>query len=197
MGPFTGISLILSLVQIYLHLKSDREKTSADNFLIWLEQRNLQEIRTGIEANRELLDGLEQVLAENHDDLVARLDRLEQMLTQVITGMAEFGGLRGAVPVQQRMSEQAREVLEWFVAQTGQYLFLPPSFPGPPITHINTENGSEILEVRDGRFIRDDLAILTNMGLLTCQPGTDGADSYRITRLAVDYVRQSTESCPD
>ena len=184
MEPFPGISAILSLVQVYLNTESDAEKISAQDFLSWLDNHKHHGIRARIEAVPTLLAGLEQVLAEDPDDLVSQLGRLGELQTQVIIGLDGFSGLREAVPSEQRISEQALDFIKWFVAQEGEFILVMRSRRG---LHAKTDHG-ERYEVQDERYFDDDLEALSNLGLLDLQPGQQIQDRYRITRLAAKYV---------
>lgn len=179
----TGTGLLLSLLQIWFHERDQTKQASRGEFLDWLEQHRHHEVKDLLIHNVLLSEGIEKLLQQNQQELLTRLDKIESILLALVSGMDGFRGVW--TTSKPELSDQALNLVKWFAACKGKHLLLLEHQQGA----ILQSELNEAFDIPDVRFLRADLDMLTDLGLLTHDPTSGGTDRYRITRRLVEYAK--------
>jgi hypothetical protein len=196
MDAFTlasAFAQIVSLLAVYKSELTSEDQRAAQDFLIWLEKNNHQELKSMLEAHTESLQGVHFLLNEQQEAFLGRLQGIDELLAQIASRIEGFGAIAHAVRPGIQLSEQAISILKQ-LDQSGASGFSEIGDPDPKrgvvrsTLIIRGTAGRKHIEYHEDRFIHDDLRTLVGSGFL--QPSYNSANNpaFEITRAGVRYV---------
>lgn len=191
MEPLSAsISSLFGLLATFLQERQRQQDTTAQatiqEYTEWLRRREHNEVISLLGANREFTLAVQHLLSVGHDELLARLDRLENMLNLVLGSTVEWGELVRSIDPNAGLSSQAIEILRWFDATGASVVFQVNTSAG--IVLVPREGG-ENYSPDENRFFEDDMATLVGLGLLLPGYGSDGSPTFTLTRAAIKLMK--------
>jgi hypothetical protein len=189
-GPLTAATTFATIIGLLSNFKSERKASSDDEyqeFVSWLDQKRHNSLLDEITSNHLLGLGIKSLLNQNHEAVIQKLGELDETLLVLSSSIGGFKEISNALSPNTELSEQALSIIEQLNA-TGGSSFLEVSGYGLPSFQFIDTQGS--LEIKEPRFIEDDLAQLVNLELLLLDYSTHNNRIFRITRLAVKLLGQ-------
>jgi hypothetical protein len=182
MDPLTAFVTIVQLIALFKQESSEQESKSKDEFLRWLDNHHLDEIKRLITETFHLTDQVNQVLLADQKVILAKIHENNLLTAATLAQLREFSGMAKILAPQATLSEQAREVLRRFYDSGGAVISY---LPGSNVLQIFP--GNIPLRVMDARFLADDLHLLASMGLLS-EERQDQWFSYAATRAGSEFA---------
>jgi len=189
MDPLTLASSFASLVGLIGMFKQERKEgdpIGKNDFLEWLKLHNFEEYAEMISNSSDTLLEIEKVLSENHEVVISKLHRIDDVLSTLAKNMDLMGGLAESIYQSSSISDQAIEVLRQLV-NSPSTSFMKHRV-GPNTDALILMQGGGQVNFEEQRFIDDDLDNLVNFGLLRLSYGSKGSDIYSITRDAAKFI---------
>ena len=188
MDPITlafSFSTIVGLICNYRSEKKNQEDENYSDFLLWLSEANHDEIKTLIEGNIEISQGIKTLLLENRDMFVKKLEAIEGVLLKLSSQIPGFSSLANAINQSLDISEQAISVISQ-LEKTGFSKMLEVGFDQG--TSLVVFGNSLSLTIQEPRFLDDDLNTLVGLGLLLKDFNSSGRAIYTLTRNAARFI---------
>lgn len=188
MDLMTGAGAFATIVGLLSNFKSERSSEDMDQFILWLKEKRHEDIASGIEGNKTLLQQLTGILSTNHEELIQRLSTLDQVLSSVASHVEDFSGLAQTLHPNSVISPQAVSILRQLV-DSGAKLFMEhKTMSGAPNEYLLIDGAHGKIEYEEPRFMDDDLNTLVQLGLLQLEFGSRGSRRFLITREAVRFI---------
>ncbi len=182
MELFTGIGLILSLIQLYQHSRDKREAASTKDFYSWLLEHEFQDVKDCISTNFALETEIANILKINQEELLLRIGNVEEQLARILHSVDIFNGMVKVIAPTACLTKNQEELLRAIVnsrnvsfqiVQTiNSYIECCGRYP-IDLSRINRTfiiQSAEIL-TKYGFFMKDD-------------------KSYMLTEAGVEYITQ-------
>lgn len=174
----------MSLIGLLYSYQSNKDFKNLEGFIQWLYATNQHNTAKLIEQNDSIKSELDSLLNKNHDELKEQLEKLNQLMLSISNNIDGLKGLSKNFELDEGLSEQAINILRQLVRSNGEYIWISIYTDGIQYS-IDL---SEDIEVKEPRFIEDDLEMMSDLGLLT-HTFSDKTDiKYRITRKAVKLI---------
>jgi len=189
MDPLSLASSFASIVGLIGMFKQERKEgdaTDKDDFLQWLQSHNFEEYAKTISSSSEALAEIEKVLSENHEVIISKLHKIDEVLSTLAINMNLLDGLAESMYHSPVISVQAIEVLRQLVNSPSSS-FIKSRVGATTEALILIQDGGQI-NFEEPRFIDDDLITLINCGLLWMSYGSQGSEIYNITRDATKFI---------
>jgi len=182
MEPLTTATAFASIVGLLHIFKSERkadEQATIDEYLAWLRKHQHEQIANLIQDNTELTSSLNDLMANNHAEVMAKLRSLDRVLTDVAGHLTDFKHITDAMNVKSRLSDQAISILSQMNELNATKIIEFPSFDGTSYEPLDAKG---TINVEEPRFINDDLIKLCEHSLLRL--GFNGSEDriFTITR---------------
>lgn len=132
-----------------------------------------------------------KLLSVNHQDLVSRLNALQDQIASIAGSIEGFGGLVDVLDATPKLSRQARSILRQIVESRAQYAMEHKLSTGqsPEFLFIGGPASGEIL-YDEPQFMNEDLDSLVVAGLLRVELASKGSRKFSATREAAEFVRR-------
>lgn len=190
MDLFTGAGAFATIVGLLCNFKSERSGNDVNSFIEWLEEKHHESTARAIEHNANLSQQLSSILGTNHDELLKRLERLDQLISSVASQTPDFSGLVSAIHPSSELSDQAVSILRQLV-NSGAKLFMEHKvMTGDLDEYILMEGGHGRIKYDEPQFIEDDLMKLVSSNLLKLEHGSKGSRRFVITRAATKLINE-------
>lgn len=184
MDPISIATSFATIVGLLCNFKSESSGRELSEFIEWLKEKHHTDVVSGIEHNRKLSNELQALLFLNHQDLIDRLDSLDQILASIAVNIECFSNLASTIRPDTIFSEQAISIVKQFTA-SGASECWESSELGHDATSLILIDGTGQLEIKEPRFLEDDLRTLVDLGVLRLDYGSRGTRKFFITRKAV------------
>ena len=175
-----------TIVGLLCSFQAERSGTSLKQFIEWLKEKHHDDVAAAIERDRTISDQLQTLLTGNHQELVERLSKLDQMISSVAGQMDEFSGLAKSIYPELQLSGQAISIVRQFIESGAKTLMELKMLSGDQYCFIDGGTGN--LKYSEPRFIEDDLLTLVQFGLLRPDLGSKGSRQFKLTRSAVAFI---------
>lgn len=190
MDPLTLSTTFATIVGLISNFKSERTQTSEDEyneFISWLEERRYTSLIKELHDNYRLSLNIRELLRENHNQLLTKLDVINDGLLKIASQIEGFDRIAEVTNPNSGLSDQAISILKQLDNSGGsQILALPHS--GVYVYMIMDGKNSQMIEITEDRFADDDFNQLSTYGFLNIGYNSTGKTTYKITRLAVKYL---------
>lgn len=187
----TAFATIVSLIGQFRSERSGRDGSEYEQFQTWLIDRNHTEIKSLLDRDRQVVDGLRTLLAEHDEALRARLEVLDKALATFASGLPGFAGVVSGLRRESALSAQALSLLRQFEASGASKLVVVRTFDGIELLFADGQGGAAATEMR---FLEDDLRSLADVGLLRPGRTSPGDETFVFTRAASDLVQSMSAS---
>lgn len=190
LDPMTLAGTFATIVGLLSNFKAERSSASLDAFIEWLRESQHAGLAETIAQNKALAQELSGLLALNHQDLVSRLDLLQEQIASIASGIEGFTGLVGVLGVR-KLSPQARSVLRQIVESRAQYVMEHRLGTGLPPEFLLIGAAAGQIQYDEPQFINEDLDSLLAAGLLRIEIASKGSKKFFATREATALVKNS------
>lgn len=184
MEPLTAATSFATIVGLLSNFKNERSGTQLSDFIEWLKDKRHEDVAFNIEQNQTLSIQIKSILSVNHQELVERLNSLDEVLASVASHIHTFSSLAIAIKPGIALSDQAISIVKQFV-ESGANECWEQKFFGPEGASYQFIGGDGSLNISEPRFIEDDLNTLVELGILRLDYGSKGTRKFIITRQAV------------
>ncbi|MGY3910003.1 hypothetical protein ACW5XW_01165 [Aeromonas piscicola] len=198
---------LATIVGLICNFKSEQRASSDDEykaFLEWLSKKRHKTIISEINSNHMLGLGIKSLLHKNHETLILKLTALDSSIAKLTSKMEGFEGITQALSPESDLSEQAIFLLKSMNTKSSYILAEVPCYGKVRYGLSNNQEYSMFLtrlpgsgftqsELRwleniDEMFIYDDIEQLVSLGLISIRTERYGGRSFRITRVATQYL---------
>ncbi len=187
--PITASTTFATIVGLIGQFRSERASSDSKEFKdfeLWLESNRQTELITSLKENVSAIEGIKELLLEDKDVLLNRLEALDSALTAFASNVRGFSKIAEAINPEAVLSEQAISILQQFKESEASKILEAHSFGGLSYMFIDG-NGGE-LGFDDQQFIEDDLLTLVDLGLLRTDYNSQGTRMFLFTRTALKLV---------
>ncbi|MEO5916748.1 MAG: hypothetical protein ABIS50_21145 [Luteolibacter sp.] len=187
-----GVNWSVQLIGLLSAWKQDRSATSDNQFqefILWLEDHNFQEVSRKIAESDELNRELHALLALSLDQVSGKLDELAFAVAGLAVKIDGLNTLDRAISHDtDTLSTQAREILKLFADQPGcPHMIVGPTYTEHPLIFI-PENVSFTMD--EPRFVPDDIDSLERADLISQSDYTpSGSPIFSLTRLGAQLAK--------
>lgn len=187
----SGVNWSVQLIGLLSAWKQDRSSTKDDkfqDFIIWLENHNFQELSRKIHESEQVSRELHSLLSQSYEQIDHKLDAIATAVTELAGKIDGLNTLDRAVSQDaDTLSTQAREILKLFADQVGSNRMVASLGHDPCIIFI-PEN--IIYHFDEPRFLNDDVASLANNDLIDHTDYSSGGSSiYSLTRVGAKLAK--------
>ena len=187
MDPIAGVGLILSLIPLYLREQDKNKASSKEDFYAWLLEHKFQDVKNCITNNFALDAEITNALKMNHEELLSRLDGINEQLARILCGIDCFRALAKTIAPTAFLTKNQEELLRAMVNCGCTYLGLSRALNdivyNSDVTAIN-------LSKVDEKFIIQSADVLANQGFLTrrAMRSNNNGYVYYLTEAGQDYI---------
>lgn len=184
----SGLPQIVGLLATFYSIKNDN--AGLDEFKEWLIETNNEYAIKIIENHHQLQDGLSVMMNANHDENMAQLYQLTDLIGDIANKIESSAKLGSSYKTNPELSEQAISVLRQFVESGSSTIYHMKLNSGRGLPHQYTLNGTgENIQYDEPKFIEEDIESLVSKELITKTLGSKGGKTYNITRRAVAFIK--------
>jgi hypothetical protein len=166
-----------------------QENNTNQSFIQYLEQHRFDDIKNAIAGTQAIQDAVNQLLREDHAQILAKLNLINDVLTQVLSKVSGFEILAQRLGTGTTISPQALSILIVFFRSGAEQIALldPPQL-------ILTPCGGGI-PISEPRFLKDDLNALESFGLIRLEY-ENGRPFYSLTRPGAEFAKNTNFEPP-
>lgn len=176
----TLIGLAIDYLQEKRYQKDSNKSASIEEYKQYLVEKKHTQLVQSIDQNSILLHGLTSLFRLQHNELVEKIDDVQRAILQVANHLDIWKDITSAVPQLSQLSRQSIELLRELNVRQSSGAYKVQTTEGHFL--VPMDGDSRLISISDPRFIDDDLATLTKLGLLI--RSYDNLDEgYKITRL--------------
>jgi len=190
LDPLSAAFTFSTVVGLIGQFRSERgatDQSDFNDFLVWLNKSNYQNLRASLEENRGALDAVRILLSEQHEALLGKLDSIDNALAAFASSYDGFRELSLAIKPVSQLSEGALSILAQFEESGASKILEGQTYDGPYLLYLD---GQGSMEIPDKRFMEDDLGVLVGLGLLRRRYDDKGQNVYVFTRQASELIRR-------
>lgn len=181
MDPLTLAGTFATLVGLLANFKSERKGEDLATFTEWLKSQHQEDLARAIASNRQLEAALGTLLQTNHEELVARLTRITDMLANVAKGVEGFSEVVQLTYPRPTFSAQALSVLRQ-IASSPARCVMERKTVARSVEFLFIDGASGPVQANEPRFLVEDMDTLVAAGLLRSDRTSQGMRRFFITR---------------
>lgn len=195
MDPLTLASSFAAIVGLMGNFSAEHQSSANNNyrdFLVWLLEKNHKELHNLITSDQKLGHGIQALLSQNHEVILAKLESLNSMIASVAAHFDGFKDIALAIQPNGNLSDQAVSMLRQ-LCDSGGSKFLEMKYMGGSAYQIlDATSGVGQIEMPDPRFLEDDLGTLCELGFLRPEFNSQGHRLFHLTRQAASFIASAT-----
>lgn len=187
------LAQIVGLLCNYASNASDKKSLDFQEFLKWTVMHGHTEVAGAIERNHATTISVKAALAEGRDQLLERLNSLDEKLTAVAVGLGPIDAIARSLRPGTVLSDKAREMLCEFErtgAASAHERRDTSRGDGPDRKWIFLSAREQSDLEMDRRFYDDDVESLLRLGLVTMTRTLKGDRVFKLTRPGSDLAQQ-------
>lgn len=188
----TTFATIVGLICNFKQERKDIKEASRQQFIDWLQEHRHEEIEKYIRENSALSQSIDSLLRQNHDQLIKKLNYVEDMVSSLLSRVEGFDNIVQAINPDFNLSDQAIDILRQLV-NSGANDFRKLFEVGRPEPMFQLSHGGK-LKITESRFVNDDLNTLVKLDLLNLSYISQGDEVYAITRKAQKLIDMINEN---
>lgn len=168
-----------------------RAKSDDDykDFMTWLDTKRHKTIIDEINNNHLLGLGIKNLLKENQELIISKLEGINEILLLVSSKVNGLSEISHAIAPNVGISDQAISILNQ-LNESGGSFFLEAKNMAGAIYAVGDGKGNKVIEIEESRFVDDDLNQLVQLGLLRLDYNSNGGKLFYFTRSAVKLLQQ-------
>lgn len=187
----SAFATIMGLITNFKGEKRASENDDYQVFLQWLDETRQNLILDEINENRDLAKSIKNLLEQNNETLLEKLDQINSVVYKIASGINDFKDLAKAVSSSAGVSDQAISILTQLMDSDGSF-FVESKMRGLTLLHI-LDGNSGMIQIDESRFVEADLQVLTDLKLLILDYTSKGSRKWTITREAAGLVEVNRE----
>jgi len=176
----TVIGLLSSWVSHRREGKNDYEE-----FFNWLKDHNI-ELSNQILSNSKITEEIKIILIQDRDLILKKFVELDKRMATLSCSFSFTRGLAKAIRPGAELSDQAIYILEKLVDSGGSWILEIPYKDG---VELMIYDGDGDIEIKERRFLVDDLRNLVESELLLHDLNSAGQNKYTLTRTGYNYIK--------
>ena len=180
-----SFATIVSLIGQYRAEKGAQTQLEYNDFMEWLTKTNHSEVKNLLELTTDATIYIKALLNQDHKIFKEKLDKIDAAVATFASTIEGFGSLAKVLNPNAVISEQAINILEQFQTSGASKILEIQMLSGPEYIF---SDGDGSLEVKEKRFLEDDLQTLIEYGLLRHEYTSNGQNLYIFTRTASSLV---------
>jgi len=192
MDPLTGATVFATAVSLISQFRAEQgitKKVETEEFMSWLAENRHESIKELLESNTNTTISVKALLSVNHEELIQRLESLDNALAIYASGVPELSDLANGLRPNNILSEQAISIVKQLDESGGSKILEAQKRGCIFLLITNGSKGSKgQIDIVDQRFIEDDLNTLVEYGLFRHDCNSMGDNLYLLTRSASRYV---------
>lgn len=196
MPPLEASMTLATLVGLLCNWKQERGVVSQDrfqDFITWLEQHHFNDLRSRITSSDELQRELSALLKEDLESLTAKLDSITSGIAAVGSKLDHFASvIRVLGPSTDDLSDQATAILHKLYSTKEATCLLVGYMDADAHSHIFFEPSLQDYQVKEPRFLADELDSLCRLGFLKTRAFGKDEIAYYLTRSGATFATQVT-----
>jgi hypothetical protein len=174
----TAFASLVGLVRLYKTEAQEQDRKVFDKYIEWLRRQEHRQLADLILGNDEITRSLREIVEDKHNEIIARLDSLNEVIGSVAAHIAPFQPLARAVRAS-ALSGQAVSILRQLNAANSSS-FLEIAMLGG--NQYELLDGEGTIEFSEPRFADDDLLTLRDLRFLRLSQNESGGRIFTITR---------------
>ncbi|HEV2691490.1 MAG TPA: hypothetical protein VG347_01195 [Verrucomicrobiae bacterium] len=179
MDPILASQTFATIIGLICNYKQDH--AANQTFPQYLEQHRFDDIKNAIAGTQALQDEVNRLLREDNVTIIAKLNLINDVLTQVLSKVSGFEVMAQQLGSGAMLSQQALHILVVFHRTNANQIVLGD----PPQLHLYPQGCG--LGMLEPRFLTDDLNILEGLGFIR-KSYDDGAVCYNLTRSGAAFA---------
>ncbi len=190
MDPISTASSFATIVSLLADYVSQRTDVSADEykaFTSWLAENRHDELIASLERHQATTVGIKAILNSDRELFLSRFDKLDSMFAAIATTSDGFSALAESFYPNSQFSEQCIDILRQLDTSGGSSFMELPMMAETVLMLIDGGQGN--IEIKEPRFMKDDLNTLVAYGFLSLTHNSSGKATYGITRRAVAFLK--------
>ena len=180
----TTLATVVGLICNYKQERGAKKELAHRDFIEWLEYHRHEDIKNLIANTHGLQEEVNQLLREDHAEILKKLDSINEVLSQVLSRVSGFEVFAQKLGSGAELSEQALSILHQFAdSKLKQFVYLTDRdelllLPPP-----------NLIIIEDVRFLHDDLHTLEMLDFIRVSDHSGNGDPiYSLTRSGVHYA---------
>lgn len=191
MEPATAVVSLIGLLIPFIQQRqnsreADRSQT-LEGFKEWLRRKEHSAVLSAIESNTQLSQEIDRLLRADLATISTQLEELNQNVVQIMLHTQGWHDLATTFPVRDQLSEQSLNIIVEMEKLEATFAVEIPDASGRS-RDLYTDNG--LIEIKEARFLDDDLVQLVSLGLLGQDYTNQGDLKYTVTRLGSAIARE-------
>jgi hypothetical protein len=176
-------SIIRPIIEFLRERRARKDLTHRD-LVEWLENNRHEEIKELITHTFHLQTQVDDLLRQDHAEILAKLDRVERSVLSKIGG---FATLTSAISLHRELSTEAVVILQW-LHWSGQQGMMTDARGNPLM-------GDKVLPSRNRPFLKNDLDSLVFHGFISAEAAKVPANTmerytiYGMTRKGAEFLK--------
>lgn len=175
---------IVGLLSDFSSGRAARETAEITEFTEWLTHHNHNDIVCRLEQNQGTTISIKALLRYQNSELKSLLAGLGKDLAALASRIPDFTELTASVIPDTELSDQAFKLLSQMRASNVEYFLVSVTTGGTRLV----PSVSASLEFEEEIFLRDDLAVLVELGLLRLTHNSQGSEMYYFTRAGARLI---------
>jgi hypothetical protein len=182
---------IVGLLSAFTSGRKTDEILSIAEFLQWLTEHNHEEIKCIVEQNQTTVTSIKALLNDDIKEIKNTLEGISKQVAVLSVGSDGLGQLAKEFATEM-LSNQAIEILRLMDRNQTEFFLLSRAI-GRKEQQLLLVPGVNYT-CSESRFLKDDLEVMTALGLLIEDHNSKGEPMYYFTRSASDLVNSMEEA---
>lgn len=183
----SAFATIVGLIGQFRGERAGKTQLSLEDFQQWLEESHQNDIKSLLDQQSKMVEGIKIMLAEDRDIFLAKIQSINNALIAYSSPINGFSQIAEALNPNFCLSDQAISILKQFEDAEASKVLNHNTRAGLSLMFIDGKGGS--IAVTEQRFLESDLNNLVSLGLLIHSLSSKGSNLYTITREASNLVK--------
>ena len=179
-----SFATVISLLSSFVSHRSEGQN-DYEEFFNWLKEHNI-ELSNHILSNSKITEEIKNILILDRDLLLKKFVELDKRMATLSCSFSITRGLAKAIRPGAELSDHAINILEQLVDSGGSWILETDSKDG---VELIIYDGDGNIEIKERRFLVDDLRNLVEAELLLHGLNSAGKNKYTLTRAGYNYIK--------
>jgi hypothetical protein len=198
----TTVATLVGLICNYRQELGARNDATHREFMDWLSNHRHNELRDIIAQTHHLQTEIDTLLRADHAQILAEVDRANQVLLDVLGRLDEFKGLVANMGTQPVVSDQAIDILRQ-VFQSGYGGVAIVRQTSMPLVRQTRDSAivcfrygdyGPIINLTEPLFAEDDIHALASLGFLHLETSGNGIMWFKVTRAGANLLKSVNQN---
>ena len=179
---------LLSMLGMFIQERRHQKDLTHQEFLEWLDNHRFEELKRIITDTHGLEREIDLALKAQQCQIMDELRLIANSVSLIASRMNILGNVAQLVSPRIKLSDQALWMLRLLDQAVDHYPFM---YIMNTSRGIGVLIGSYLYDAKEARFIRDDFADLSTLGLISKHKHNDkGEPVFGITRLGTEFAKK-------